>query len=289
MPTSRDIAEFLGSHVETDIEVSGASTLHDPQPNTLAFATQSSDENVERMAAAPSTIFLAPTETPHHLPNVVRVDNPRLAFARAGGHFLIAAPETGIASTAVIAPTARIGADVSIGHYAVIEDGATVGDGTTIGPHVVIHRNVTVGERCVIGSHCSIGNVGFGLERDADGVGHRLPHTGAVAIGDNVELGTHVSIARGTIDDTVIEDGAKIDNMVFIAHNAHIGRDVYLIAGALVCGSATIGSRSWVAPGAVIKNKVTLGADVTVGLGAVVIRDVDDATTVAGVPARPLG
>lgn len=289
MTTTAEIAGFLDAQVGIDVLIEGVSTASHPLPNTLAFITTWADDRPAILASAPSTLFLLPENAPGDLPNGIRVANPRLEFARIGTRFLGVQAEVGVHPTSVVSSNARIADDAAVGPFVVIEDEVEISGGTVVASHVTLHRGVRIGRNCVIGSHSSIGNVGFGLERDPDGKAHRLPHLGAVVVGDEVEMGSHVSIARGTIDDTMIEDGAKIDNHVFIAHNAHIGAGAYLIAGSLICGSAVIGARSWIAPGAVVKNKVTIGDDATVGLGAVVVRNVEAGTTVAGVPARPLG
>ena len=124
-----------------------------------------------------------------------------------------------------------------------------------------------------------------------DDEGHpvRLGHMGGVVIGSDVEIGSHVSIAQGTIEPTVISDHAKIDDCVFIAHNVHVGKSSFVIAGAEISGSVTIGERVWISPEVTVINKVSIGDDALVGIGAVVVRDVEENTVVAGVPAKPRG
>jgi len=289
MTTSTEIATYLGTSIELDVAIEGVSTADQPRPHTLAFVVKWTPERQLAVTQAATTLFLLPLDAPAELPNGIRVSSPRLDFARVGVEFFSDKPAPGIHPTAVVSPSATISASAHIGPYAVIEDRVQVGDGSVIGPHVTLERGVRVGRNSAIGSHTCVGSAGFGFEREADGTAYRLAHLGSVVIGDDVEIGAHVTISRGTIEDTVIGNGAKIDNHVFIAHNARIDDDVFLIAGALICGSAHIQARSWVAPGAVVKNKVTVGADATVGLGAVVVRDVPDGVTVAGVPAKPLG
>ncbi len=112
-------------------------------------------------------------------------------------------------------------------------------------------------------------------------------HLGGVLIQDNVEIGSNTSIDRGTLGNTIIRKGVKIDNQVHIAHNCDIGEDVVVIAQSMVGGSVKIGNRSWIAPSVVIMNGITIGSDATCGLGAVITKSVKDGDTVMGNPARP--
>jgi UDP-3-O-[3-hydroxymyristoyl] glucosamine N-acyltransferase len=104
-----------------------------------------------------------------------------------------------------------------------------------------------------------------------------------------VEIGANTAIDRGTLADTVIEDEAKIDNLVHVAHNCHIKRGAFVIATSILCGGVVVGERAWVAPNASILEQITIGDDATVGLAATVIRDVEPGAVVVGSPARPLG
>ncbi len=215
--------------------------------------------------------------------------NPRLAYALAVRDCLRDEAEPEVASTAAVSDGAKIGDRVSIGHFCVIEDGVEIADGAFIDHHVVLRTGVSVGERTRIGSHTSVGGPGFGFEMDDEGHPVRLGHMGGVVIGSDVEIGSHVSIAQGTIEPTVISDHAKIDDCVFIAHNVHVGKSSFVIAGAEISGSVTIGERVWISPEVTVINKVSIGDDALVGIGAVVVRDVEENTVVAGVPAKPRG
>ena len=215
--------------------------------------------------------------------------NPRLAYALAVRDCLRDEAEPEVAPTAAVSDGAKIGDRVSIGHFCVIEDGVEIADGAFVDHHVVLRTGVRVGERTRIGSHTSVGGPGFGFEMDDEGHPVRLGHMGGVVIGSDVEIGSHVSIAQGTIEPTVISDHAKIDDCVFIAHNVHVGKSSFVIAGAEISGSVTIGERVWISPEVTVINKVSIGDDALVGIGAVVVRDVEANTVVAGVPAKPRG
>jgi UDP-3-O-[3-hydroxymyristoyl] glucosamine N-acyltransferase len=155
-------------------------------------------------------------------------------------------------------------------------------DEPVVGRDLVIHPSVRIGAGCSIGLH------GFGYAKAPDGSWLRFPHVGRVVIEEGVEIGSNVCIDRGSLTDTRICSGVKIDNHVHIAHNVIIGRNTLVIAHAMIGGSVTIGESCWIAPGALIKNKVTIGDGATVGLGAVVLHDVDPGVTVVGNPAMPL-
>jgi UDP-3-O-[3-hydroxymyristoyl] glucosamine N-acyltransferase LpxD len=207
---------------------------------------------------------------------------PRLDFARALGLLESWAGFVWSDSEPVIHPTARIGRNVVIGR------GVHVGAGTVIYHNVVIGDEVVIGQRCVIKSCAVVGEEGFGFERDAQGKGVRLPHIGTVVIGDEVEVGSLTTVCRGTLGDTILRDGCKIDDHVHIAHNVDVGEDAFVIACAEVSGGVKVGPRAWIAPNATILNQLTIGADAVVGLAAVVVKSVPDSAVVVGNPAKPL-
>lgn len=149
-------------------------------------------------------------------------------------------------------------------------------DGTRIG------RNVTVFSGTVIGAD------GFGYERRADGGMEKFIHKGGVVIEDDVEIGSNTSIDRGTLGDTILRRGAKVDNQVHIAHNCDVGEDAVVIAQSMIGGSVKIGARAWIAPSVVVMNGIAIGQDAMCGLGSIVTKSVKDGETVMGNPARPL-
>ncbi|HET7385976.1 MAG TPA: UDP-3-O-(3-hydroxymyristoyl)glucosamine N-acyltransferase [Nocardioidaceae bacterium] len=286
--TFADVARFLSAESTDPTVVEGVSTASNPRPRTLSFVTRWDSQAEDVVRRNPATLFVVPLEAPPAT-NVVPVPNPRLGFALAAREFLAAVSEATIAPTAEIADTAEIAEGVSIGAFTVVEDGVTIGAGTSIDSHVVLKSGTRVGREVRIGSHTAIGGPGFGFEVDDAGVPIRLAHLGGVVIGDHVEIGAQVSIAQGTIEPTRIEDHVKIDDCVFIAHNAVIGEASFVIAGAEISGSVRIGKRAWISPEASVINKASIGDDALVGIGAVVVGDVEENTVVAGVPAKPRG
>lgn len=151
-----------------------------------------------------------------------------------------------------------------------------------------IHHSTKIGRNFSIGLGCSIGEAGFGYVQEEDGTLLQYPHVGKLIIGDNVELGSNICINRGTLSNTTIGDGTKIDNFVHIGHNVTIGKNCQIIAGTVICGSVTIGDNVWVGGNSSIREYLTVGDNSVIGLGAVVIKNVEANTTVVGNPARPM-
>ncbi len=150
-----------------------------------------------------------------------------------------------------------------------------------------IEGPVVIGYKSIIHSGTIIGTDGFGYFMEQDQY-RKIPHFGGVWIGKYVEIGANTCIDRGTLDDTMIEDGVKIDNLCHIAHNVQIGKNSLIIACSLLGGSCRIGKGGYVAPGAIVKNQVTVGENSVIGMGAVVTKDIRAGVIAAGIPARVL-
>jgi len=192
-----------------------------------------------------------------------------------------------------IVPTATVetkdvGQNVTIGHNCYICDGVSIGNNVVIKHNVVIECPTVIGNDCIIESGTVIGTAGYGYYELSDKRIRKVPDYGGVSIGNRVEIGSNVCIARGTLLDTIIDDDVKIDNFCHIAHNVHIGARSYVVAGTIVCGSCKICEDAYIAPGAVIMNQKTVGKNAFVGMGAVVTQDVVDNMVVTGYPARPI-
>ena len=156
----------------------------------------------------------------------------------------------------------------------------------SIHPTAIIKPNVTIGENVTVDANTVIGSSGFGYEKNELGSFEKFPHIGGVIIKNNVEIGCNTCIDKGTLGNTIIKEGTKINNLVHIAHNVEIGRHCIIHAQCYIGGSVKVGDYSWIAPGAIIRDRVKIGNNVTVGMGAVVTKDVEDGKIVFGVPAR---
>jgi UDP-3-O-[3-hydroxymyristoyl] glucosamine N-acyltransferase len=210
----------------------------------------------------------------------------------------------GVASTARIGTGAGLGERVSIGEYAIIGARAKLGDGVVIGPHcfvgdgvsigegarllpgVTIYAGATLGARTVIHSGARIGCDGFGYVF-RDGAHQKILHVGGCIIGDDVEIGANTTIDRGSIDDTVVGNGTKIDNLVQIAHNVRIGEKCIVIAQVGIAGSARIGDGAVLAGQAGISGHISIGAGARIAAQAGVFGDVPAGESWSGYPARP--
>ena len=206
-----------------------------------------------------------------------------------------------VAATAEVSPTAHIAANVSIGDRSVIGDNVYVGPGTVVGPDcnvgndcrlvasVTLVRDVSLGLRAILHPGVVIGADGFGNAMTPDGW-VKVPQLGGVRIGNDVEIGANTTVDCGAIDDTVIEDGVRIDNLCMIAHNVHIGAHTAMAAMTGISGSTTIGKRCLFAGQAGVVGHVTICDDVVVSGKAVVSKDITEpgvyAASFTAEPAR---
>jgi UDP-3-O-[3-hydroxymyristoyl] glucosamine N-acyltransferase len=172
-------------------------------------------------------------------------------------------PDAEIAAQAFIGTGARIGARCFIGPGCVVDRGAEIGDDTRLSARVVIGHHVRIGRRCIVQPGAVIGGDGFGFAPEK-GTWVKVPQIGSVLIGDDVEIGSNTTIDRGALGDTVIEEGAKLDNLIMIAHNVRIGAHSGLAAAVAIAGSSVIGKRCILGGKVGLTGHVTLCDDVVV-------------------------
>jgi UDP-3-O-[3-hydroxymyristoyl] glucosamine N-acyltransferase len=239
---------------------------------------------------------------------VLRSEMPKVAFAKAAAMLLERAPiAVGIHPTAVVATLARLGTDVSVGPFAVIGEDAHIGAGTQIGAHTVIAAGCWIGENCRIHPHVTfyagvrVGHrveVHAGVVLGADGFGFafdgerywKFPQAGIVEIGDDVEIGANTTIDRGSLDDTRIAEGVKLDNLVHVGHNVQIGEHTVIAAQTGISGSSTLGKHVVVGGQVGIADHCTLedGAIAGAQAGIPTGKTIRKGQPVWGTPARPL-
>ncbi|MCC7194104.1 MAG: UDP-3-O-(3-hydroxymyristoyl)glucosamine N-acyltransferase [Gemmatimonadaceae bacterium] len=187
---------------------------------------------------------------------------------------------------AVIGADARIGDRAWIGAHAVVGEGTTIGDDSRLFPHVVLYPGTSVGARSILHAGVRGGSDGFGYAFGG-GAHNKIPHVGRCIIGNDVEVGANSTIDRGSIDDTVIGDGTKIDNLVHIAHNVKVGRLCLIMAQVGIAGSAHIEDGAVIAGQAGIAGHQTIGKGARIAAQAGVFGGVPAGETWSGYPARP--
>ncbi|MBL7799294.1 MAG: UDP-3-O-(3-hydroxymyristoyl)glucosamine N-acyltransferase [Chitinophagales bacterium] len=218
--------------------------------------------------------------------NALLVNHPRETFQQILSAFFEKKWTPSIEKTAVIHTGVNVPTSCYIGHFVVIEEGVVVGENCYIGHHTVIHRNTVIGQNVTIGTHNTIGGVGFGYTKNSSGQYSRFAHLGNVVLESNVTIHNNTCIDRAVMGSTIISEGAKIDNLVHIAHGVVIGKNTLVIANSMIAGSTKIGENCWVAPSVSILNKLNIAEGSTIGMGAVVLKDVPANSVVFGNPAR---
>ena len=193
-----------------------------------------------------------------------------------------------IDASALLAENVKIGKCVDIGANVVIEENVLIGDYCIIGPNTILKAGTELANYVEIGSCNVIGGIGFGYSQNKNGEYEQFPHYGAVILKDHVHIGNNTCIDRGSLSDTILYEGVKVDNLVHIAHNVKIGKNSLIIAQSMIAGSVTIGENCWIAPSSCIRNAVKIGNQVTIGLASTVTKNVPDNSTVLGSPALPI-
>lgn len=306
--TAADIARAVGGRIVGDPEasVTGIAPLDRAGASDLSFL--SSARYAAAFAASLAGVVLVPAELEAANGSArarIVVEKPHEAMLSLIPRFHPpAAIEPGIHPTAVIGRGARIGEGSAIGAHAVVGDGAVVGDrvrvgaqctigaGVTVGDDTLLHPGVTLypgtrlGSRVILHSGVRLGSDGFGYVFRG-GAHEKIPHVGRCIIHDDVEIGANSTVDRGSIDDTVIGAGTKIDNLVHVGHNVRIGRLCLLMAQVGVSGSTHIEDGCIIAGQAGIGGHITIGARARIGGQAGVFGSVPAGETWSGYPARP--
>ncbi len=255
-----ELARALGLAVQGDgdVIVERVANLARAGEGDLAFV--SNPQYLPQLATTRASAVILSARHADQCPvTALLADDPYVAYARAaqllhppakpapGVHpSAVVGPDCEIPVSVAIGPCAvlgqrvRLGEGVVIGAHCVIEDDVSIGADTCLKPRVTLYGGVTIGARCLIHSGAVIGADGFGFANER-GVWVKIPQVGSVRIGDDVEIGANTTIDRGAIDDTVIEDGVKLDNMIQIAHNVRVGAHTAMAGCTGVAGSAVIG------------------------------------------------
>lgn len=303
-----ELARLVGGVVEGDEHhsIKGVADLAGAGPSEISFFAQPRYEALARQTKAGALVV--GTSAPKDLGKIrIRVAHPSAAFTQIAALFAppVSPPITGLHPTAIVAEGVDLAEGVGLGPYVVLEEGAQIGAGTQIGAgsyvgrhvqigqHCVIHPRVYVGERCRIGNRvilhagAVVGADGFGYEMK-DGKHIKVPQLGYVQIDDEAEIGANTTIDRGRFARTHIGEGAKIDNLVMIAHNCVVGPHSVMVAQSGLSGSTTTGHHVTIAGHVGTVGHIHIGSGAIVTAKSGVTKDVPAGQTWRGAPARPI-
>lgn len=297
------IVEQLGGHVvgEASTEISRVGSLAFAQAGAIGFFNDTK-YTAQLNNTAASAIIIKPEHAGlTHLPKII-TDNPYAYFAKLSQllnpQF---SPVFGVHETAVINATTKLPVDCSVGAHVVIGENVDIGQHVTIGAGCVIERNVVIGDysvleanvtvkhgtyigkNCHLFSGCIIGNDGFGYAEESNATHQKrwvkIPQIGRVVIHDHVDIGANTTVDRGAIDDTIIEEGVKLDNLIQIAHNCRIGAHTVIAGCVGIAGSAVIGQHCKIGGAAMILGHLTIANGVTISPGSMIMRSIHKAGT----------
>lgn len=301
-----EIAAHLGGELIGDpsLRISRIGPLEGATPSTISFLSNPKYQSQLAQSQAACVLVSKPMRDAAAARGAAIVlDDAYLGFARLtqwwSARVRPPAP-AGVHPSAVVDPAATIGQGVSIGPLAVVEADAVIADGAVVGAHCVIGRGATVGQgtrlapRVTLGFGCRIGARGIvhsGVVIGADGFGfaptqgrwEKIEQLGKVTIGDDVEIGANTCIDRGALDDTVIGNGVKLDNLIQIGHNVQVGEHTAMAGCVGVAGSATIGAHCTVGGGAIVLGHLTLADGVHISAASVVMRSINKPGQYSGV------
>lgn len=306
--TLREIASFLGAEVagNAGTVITGVSGIKEARKGDITFLANTKYLSLLEETKASAVILSRKIKIGNLSMSFIVTEEPSLAFAKIVSWLApcqIQHPK-GIHPTALIGKGVFLGKEIALGPYVVVGDnvsigdrtivysGSFIGDDTKIGADTLIYPNVSVRERISIGSRVIIhsgtviGSDGFGFV-SVDGRHHKIPQTGTVEIGDDVEIGANVTIDRARFDKTIVGKGTKIDNLVQIAHNVIIGENTLIISQVGISGSTVIGNNAVLAGQAGFVGHITIGDGAIIAAQAGVTKSVSANTFVSGYPARP--
>jgi UDP-3-O-[3-hydroxymyristoyl] glucosamine N-acyltransferase len=285
--------------------VRGVKPLEEAGPEDLSFVAGPRYQAYIRSSRAGAVLVGADVgELPAEMA-AVRVDDPRAALARVLERlYPPSTPAPGVHPSAVVEEGARVDPTASVAAFAVVGAGAVVEAGAAVGAHAVVGRGCRVGAGAVLHAHVTLydgtrvgarsivhagarlGADGFGFVPEGGGL-RKVPQVGGCVIGDDVEIGANTTIDRGSIGDTVVGDGTKIDNLVQVGHNCRLGRHVIVVSQVGISGSTRVGDGAVLGGQAGVQGHIEIGAGARIGAQAGVTASVAAGAVVSGYPARP--
>ncbi len=305
--SARQIAEILNGKIEgdPDILVSKLSKIEEGEPGSLSFLAN--PKYTQYIYKTNASIIIVGEDFQPEQPigsTLIRVPDAYSAFAKLLEFYNQNRSEkSGISSMAFIAPSAKIGENVYIGEFASIGENAVIEDNAKIYPQVYIGNEVKIGNNTTlyagvkvcaeskIGAECTlhsgvvIGSDGFGFAPQEDSNYKKVAQIGNVLIEDQVEIGANTTIDRATLGSTIIRRGAKLDNLIMIAHNVEIGKNTVIAAQSGISGSTKVGKNCMLGGQVGLIGHLTLGDNVKIGAQAGISQNLKDGSIVMGSPA----
>lgn len=293
-----DIAKTLGGRIVGDESTSIArvASLSKASVGDICFINDAKYQKALASCQASAVVLREKDSSLTNLPRIL-VDNPYAYFAKLSTLLNpISEYPLGVASSAVVDPTASIpescsiaplafvganvvlGEHVNIGSGCIIENDVKIADNTRLEPHVTIKHHCYVGRNCHIFSGAVIGSDGFGYAEESD-KWLKIPQVGRVIIDDNVDIGANTTVDRGALDDTIIEEGVKLDNLIQIGHNCIIGAHTVIAGCTGIAGSAKIGKHCKIGGAAMILGHLEIADNVTISPGSMITRSLPTADT----------
>ena len=302
----KELAKLIEGIVEgdNDIDIKGLSGIETAKDGDLTFAMD--DDKLASAEKSDASCILTNRLVRKSTKSLIRVQNPKLSFLIVYNRFH--EPELRKVFThpsSSVSVSVKMGKGVWIGSHVAIEDDVRIGDHVIIEsnsvikknceiasfchiyPNVTLYENTKLGKNVVLHAGAVIGSDGFGYVKDGGKI-YKFPQLGRVIIEDDVEIGANTSVDRGSLNDTIIGAGSKIDNLCQIAHNVKIGKNTLMAAQCGISGSTVLGDNVTIGGQAGIIDNVTIGSNVTIGAKSAVIGSISDGLTIWGIPARPI-
>jgi UDP-3-O-[3-hydroxymyristoyl] glucosamine N-acyltransferase len=282
--TLGEIASRLGGRVAGDSRtlIHQVGSLERAAAGQISFLSNSKHAASLSATRAAAVILAPENEQLTALPRIV-CEAPYAYFARVSQLFnSVSTQAPGVHPSAVVSAKASLGERVSIGAGCVIGEGVRIGDDCCLYPRVVIYPNCSLGNRVILHAGVVIGADGFGIAPE-EGRWVKIPQIGGVRIGDDVEIGANTTVDRGALDDTVIEEGAKLDNQIQVGHNVRIGAHTAIAACTGIAGSADIGRHCTIGGAAMIHGHIKIADHVHVSAGTLISRSLPKPGTYTGI------
>lgn len=273
------IVEALGGelHGDPELRIQALAPLDSAEPQDLSFLSHPKYQ--QQLATTRAGCVIVSPQMQGAAQNrgaCIVAENPYLYFARVTQLWRRSQPQSAgprVHPSAVVDPDAHIDSSAQIGPLCVVERGARIGAGTVLKSRVTVSEDCVIGERCILHPGVVIGADGFGFAKDGERW-EKIEQLGGVRIGNDVEIGANTCIDRGALQDTVIEDGVKLDNLIQIGHNVRVGRNTAMAGCVGVAGSATIGANCTIGGSAGVLGHLTIADNVNVSSFSLVTRSI---------------